>query len=256
MVQSVLNHSPADKWDGFTPGTVFTQIPPVSPITVIPHPTTKEDVSLDAVIKRQQDSFREARDALEAMHRVYEAKNAKKRESRRSRLNDKRHKQPARFEIGDFVLVAKIHTKHISKLAVRWTGPARIVGTLNDWTFEVEDIRDGSITIRHSSRLQLYHDATLDVTSELLDDVAYAAGGHLVERVLAIAEDRDTKKWKVNIKWHGLEDVEASWEPLEVMWEDIPLLIKEWLKKNKHLAVTRKVQDFIATLPQPAKKRH
>ena len=40
------------------------------------------------------------------------------------------------------------------------------------------------------------------------------------------------------------------------MWEDIPLLIKEWLKNNKHLAVARKVQDFIATLPQPAKKRH
>ena len=93
------------------------------------------------------------------------------------------------------------------------------------------------------------------MTTELLDEVAHADGGHLVERVLAIAEHRETKKWKVHIRWHGLEDVEASWEPLDVMWEDIPLFIKEWIKKNKHLAVAKKVQDFIASLPQPSKKR-
>ena len=190
------------------------------------------------------------------MHRVYEAKNDQKRDKRRDRINGKRHLQPPRFEIGDYVLVAKVNTKHISKLAVRWEGPARIVGTLNDWTLEVEDLRDGSIATRHASRLRWYHDASLNVTAELLDDVAHAAGGHLVKSILAVTQDRDTKKWKVHIRWHGLEDVEASWEPLETMWEDIPLLIKEWIKKNKHLAVAKKVQDFISTLPQPDTKRH
>ena len=93
------------------------------------------------------------------------------------------------------------------------------------------------------------------MTTDLLDDVAHADGGHLVERVLAIREDRDTKKWKVHIRWHGLEDVEASWEPLESMWEYIALLIQAWIKKNKHLAVAKKVQGVIDYLPQPAKKR-
>ena len=53
-----------------------------------------------------------------------------------------------------------------------------------------------------------------------------------------------------------LEDVEASWERLEIMWEYIPLLIQAWIKKNKHLAVAKTVQAFIANLPQPVKKRH
>ena len=122
--------------------------------------------------------------------------------------------------------MAKVNAKHMSKFAIRWTGPARVVGTLNDWTFEVEDLRDWTISARHASRLQRYHDVTLNVTADLLDDVAHAEGGHLVEWVLTIVEDQSAKKWKAHIKWLGLEEIEASWEPLGTMWEDIPVLIK------------------------------
>ncbi len=167
---------------------------------------------------------------------------------KRGKTNAKLNVHPPRFDIRYYVLVAKINTKIISKLAVRWMDPARIVASLNDWTFQFVGLRDGTISVRHASRLKFYHDVSWDVTAELLHDVAYVAGSHLVEKVLSISGYRDVIKWKARIRWHGLEDVEASSEPLKVMWEDIPLLINEWIKDKK-------VQDFIATLPLPSPKK-
>ena len=196
-VQSVLNHSPADKWDGFTAGTVFTQIPAVQPISMIAHPRTQKEVSLAAVIQRQKDALKEAQEALEGMHRIYDERNGTKRDKRRARLNKDTHKQAVRFDIGDYVLIAKIHTKFISKLSVRWLGPARVVGALNEWTFEIEDLRDESLSTHHASRLRLYHDASLNVTTALLEEIAHAAGSHLVDRILYIQKNP-----------------QATWEPL------------------------------------------
>ncbi len=39
--------------------------------------------TLDALVKKNKDSFKEAREALDAMHRVYGAKNSKKRDQKR-----------------------------------------------------------------------------------------------------------------------------------------------------------------------------
>ena len=89
---------------------MFSQISPVSPTTMLDHPTTKVKASLASVIKRQQDQYREVREAMEAIHRVYEEKSAKKRDKRYEPINDKKQLQQRRFDIDDYVLVEEVIT--------------------------------------------------------------------------------------------------------------------------------------------------
>jgi hypothetical protein len=71
------------------------------------------------------------------------------------------------------VLEAQRDTQAHNKLSLKWRGPKRVLEAISDYVFIVEDLGTGHSTTVHGSRLRFYHDASLDVTADLLAQVAH-----------------------------------------------------------------------------------
>jgi hypothetical protein len=248
LVQSALNHTPSDRLDGASPAKAFLNLEAAKPITIVVHPTTKEATDLDTVLKAKRQQLAEAAKMFEYMHRELDKTAQKRRDARRKQLNNRAHVKSANFEIGDYVLIGKRDSRFAKKLSIRWDGPARVIATINDWIYEVQDLRDNSITQCHITRLKHYRDASLKVTTDLVDSIAHAAGGHFLDRILAIKQDPTTKAWQVHIKWLGLDEEDSSWEPLATMLEDIPKAIADYVRTIKSKSSAKKIARVIESL--------
>lgn len=65
------------------------------------------------------------------------------------------------FTEGDYVLVARNDFTAKEKLSLRWRGPRRIIKAINDYVYQVEDLRSGELQDVHATRLKFYHDRSL-----------------------------------------------------------------------------------------------
>jgi hypothetical protein len=119
-----------------------------------------------------------------------------------------------------------------TKATINWPGPRRIVSTLSDWVLRVEDLRNGSETTHHVSRLKLFAGADMGVTQPLLDHIAYVEGGHLVEELLDYRYSRARKTWEIEVKWLGLQEIDNSWEPCDALLQDVPVLVREFIARG------------------------
>jgi hypothetical protein len=114
--------------------------------------------------------------------------------------NTKRAKARAiHLDVGDYVLVGSVSRRRL-KLQVRWLGPRRVVQTITDWIFVVEDLRDGKQPTHHVSRMKRFADKDLLVTQDLLDHVVYVEGGHIVKELRDCRFDKAQKIWTVLAK--------------------------------------------------------
>jgi hypothetical protein len=65
------------------------------------------------------------------------------------------------------VLVAKHHTSSTSKLQVKWKDTHCVVSVESDYVFVVENLLAMALKAARATRLQLYQDKEVNVTSEL-----------------------------------------------------------------------------------------
>ncbi|CAK4298195.1 unnamed protein product [Aphanomyces euteiches] len=72
----------------------------------------------------------------------------------------------------------------------------------------------------------------LNITQSLMDNIAYVEGGHIVERIIDCKFDRISKRWQLHVKWLGLDPIENSWEPLDILLEDVPKLVHQFIADN------------------------
>lgn len=57
----------------------------------------------------------------------------------------------------------------------------------------------------------------------------YAKGAHPVSHFLDCRYNPDNHQWDVLVKWIGLDDTENSWKPANVLWKDLPTLLRNWV---------------------------
>ena len=81
------------------------------------------------------------------------------------------------FQLGEFVLVAAPVAR--AKFKVKWMGPFRVMGTLNDYVYVVEDVVTARRKSVHVQRLRLYSEADLQVTEEIRNQAAYDDQTHV-----------------------------------------------------------------------------
>ncbi|GMF32060.1 unnamed protein product [Phytophthora fragariaefolia] len=192
VVQMALNHLPADRLGGEAPVTVFTALPAQTPVGALVHPRTQELVSLDWVAQKQKDHLVEIQEALANMHKKLTETSEKKREQ---------------------ALLSRAN-----KLAIQWKDPRRVVKILNDYTFEVQNmVEPFDIQVVHASRMKLYAEAGREVTEDLVQHIIHGEGGHLVERFIECRFGPELRAWEIKVKWFGLDELEASWEPVRIM---------------------------------------
>jgi len=139
------------------------------------------------------------------------------------------HEQPVNFSVGDYVLRSRVDEKlYSNKLLVTWVGPYRVVSSA-EYYFTVEHLVTGKCLKVHPSRLKLYADNALNVTTELLEHVASQGTMLAVEALSGHRFNTEMKAYEIQVKWQGLEDIEDSWEPLATIKEDVPLLLAKYV---------------------------
>jgi hypothetical protein len=249
VVQAALNQMPADRLNGATPLTAFTALPGGTQLHSVLHPREPLEAPVEWIDGEMQSHLSSVREALDGMHAEMTESSEKRRRAARERAAKRQGVVMPRFSEGDFVLAATATGKSGNKLALVWRGPKRIVKAHNDFTFEVQDlVAPFATTIRHAARLQLYRDAARGRVEELEEQAIHGEGGHLVEAIRACRLSPSTHQWEVQVKWYGLDEVEASWEPAEVIQEDVPLLFQRFVGDQPDDPDRRRMTAALAAL--------
>ncbi|KAF4131921.1 Chromo (CHRromatin Organization MOdifier) domain [Phytophthora infestans] len=149
------------------------------------------------------------------------------------------------FAIGDFVFYADVWAHRRSKLRVKWCGPARVVDTSSNWIFVVENLLTGERREAHASRLKFFADAELGITEDLLAQVAHNSEGHVVEELKEARYNSTAKTHELLVKWRGLTEEVNSWEPVQNVIEDVPVLVKKFLTSNQDIPAIVKLMEDI-----------
>jgi hypothetical protein len=219
VVQSVINHSPSPQRGNLAPVTIFTGKKADSPLLSIVVSHNATPLTLADIKQRQLVNIEQLQNAVDSIHKkAQDIADERRAKSRQSRALTKGVQTP-NLDIGDYVLVAKRTFHAGEKLTLRWRGPRRVVAALSDHVFEVQDLETGSVTPVHSSRLRYYHDPSLDITADLLQQIAHTEQGYAVNSIRDIRLDETTQSLFVHVFWLGFEDADATWEPLAAINE-------------------------------------
>src|SRR6185295_9287263 len=149
-----------------------------------------------------------------------------------------------RLLAGDFVMVATPTERIRSKLQARWTGPYRVERFLSDHICEVRNLLDNQITTIHIARAMFYDDHSLNITTELKQQMASDSWIYEVEKILDIRE-KDTT-YEVLIKWKGFETLENSWESIDQIEQDVPKILRTYINNMPDSPLKKNLKRFLS----------
>ena len=217
LVQSVLNNTPSAAIAGMAPVQVHTGLPARNPLSVIFRPDARDFISVDVT-----SDFVKAHVAkLQAV--------MIERHSQVSGVLPRGHvtrpgEKPVDFAIGDWVLVSRQHGNERDKTLPPWWGPARVVDTVSDLVYKVQDVNSDKVYVVHARHLRFYWDASLVVTDKLKDVAAYGAHGSAI--VMLVDHDLSATPPTVCVQW---EAGPTSWEPLRTIVQDAPQVVRSYI---------------------------
>ena len=189
------------------------------------------------------------RKSLEVLHSTLRQGAAKDRRARAAKNAQNRH--GTRFEVGDFVLVACHGTAAIiakpPKAVVCWQGPYVIVDTPTHSTTEyyvrlVGQPASVKAKLVHWQRLLRFAGRDFKCPAWLSKSANHDIHEYVVDRFLGWRHGDDGVQ--LQVLWRGFEQADATWEPISQLLEDVPGLVKRYLRKesrnNPALAATLK----------------
>ncbi|OWY95775.1 hypothetical protein PHMEG_00034139 [Phytophthora megakarya] len=179
------------------------------------------------------------------MHKRSSKVNATVRAAARANRGNKKGATMAQFDTGDFVLYADVWQHTRSKLRVKWCGPAQVVDTVSNWIFVIQNLVTGQKKEVHASRLKFYADDTLNVSEDLLLHIAHNSEGHVVDCLLEARYNRQEKRQEIKVHWRGLSEHEDSWEPADVLLQDVPTVVKAFVRTHAKLAPVKALRKAL-----------
>lgn len=116
------------------------------------------------------------------------------------------------------------------KVDVNWNGPYRIRQFISDWIYRVETLDDNPISfLVHSQRLRSYSSKESNFQQFL--QLSQAEETYSIE---SLEDIRFTKgNYQVLVHWMGFSDQERTWEYSAILYSDVPLLLREFLDKQR-----------------------
>lgn len=128
----------------------------------------------------------------------------------RSRLVTVRGNLP-NFTECDYDLVTRSDFHAGEKLALRWRGPRRILKPLNEYVFQVENLRYSQLDDVHGSLRKLYSDYALDKEA-IMPHVLFLEIGMPVARLMERIDSPDGLQVRVRRK--GLPNSNDTFKPI------------------------------------------
>jgi hypothetical protein len=250
LLQSVLNHTPTRGNGGKTASFCWSGISPTNPLDDFVD--SKEVWHSVGLTEAEKAALANEWVAIHQQREVW-LHDTQEQLAHLARSAKRRGVKKIDFTVGDYVLVANREAK--SKHDYRWVGPAQVVGVRDDGNvFEIQQItrrtREGVTETIHGSHLKLFDHANFVVTPELLQQSEYFAKKRWgVSQLLDIRLVRD--QWQVSVLW---DSALVSWEPLEILLEDVNVLVTEWLKQGFPEAARGRVKAYFASTAKTKQK--
>ena len=226
VIQSALNNSPSPQRRNMAPITIFSGLPPSSPVSTFKRSCTGKIVSVSDARTELERNLTSVQDRLAELHPVVQMSLKEHRERARKAAS---RGVPAGFSEGDYVLIAREDFSAGEKLCLRWRGPRRVVKALSDYVFQVEDLRNGSVEDVHASRIRFYSDSSLD-SEAIFPHVLSSETGMEVARLMSLEKNRNGLM--IHVRWKGMPKEEDTLEPLEKVYEDVPKMVERLLARS------------------------
>jgi hypothetical protein len=231
LVEYAMNHAPRSEKCGYSPIEIFSGMKPSHPLDALLTPLTKEfnykPITAEAIENHVQSLIR----SMDEVHRKVNDSMKSNRQRKRSAANSSA--KEVNFGLGDFVMVAIPKGKIRNKFQVAWNGPMQITEEISDWVFKVETLDGAKSEIVHASRLKFYSETLDNIAEEVISDSLSISKQEYfqIDSLLDIRKVR--KGYEVLVQWLGFSDEDNSWEPIESLYDDVPLLLHDFLLEKE-----------------------
>ena len=124
-----------------------------------------------------------------------------------------------------------------------WVGPYQIQEILSPNVYVVQSLTNKRQTV-HSSRLILYSGSSFIPPPKWKNIYVQNFEALEVDEIVNITLNTKVKTpyYQVEIKWLGFEEVDNTFQRLEPVYEDLPLLVRKFLKNTDRLTITQKTE--------------
>lgn len=243
-IQSIINNSPSRRLGGRCPIKVHTGMDSGNPLSVALTVAQDKDIpSLDEARVMQDLRIAEAQQVLDDMHREVQSSLETTRKDAIDRHNRKTYVRPYNPQIGDYVLVARMHGPR-TKMSANWVGPRRISLVRNDFTVEVEHLLTGKKEVVHICRVKHYVDKDLGNTVQMTEIAEFTDRiWHSVNTIKDLRTHDGT--FEVLVSWKGLAASGDTWEPISIMFEDTPSKIRDFFSKKRTSRLLQQAKNSI-----------
>ena len=132
------------------------------------------------------------------------------------------------FQVGDYVLIGLPEpTVAGKKLYLKWRGPYRIVNTQNNYVFEVENIINNRKQMVHGDRgaTMMRHKLRRSFRMTIFFYQVHEFNGSRINPV--------TGKLQFSVNWKEFSSVDDSWEDLDNLYMDVPVLVANYIRRLK-----------------------
>lgn len=225
ILQSALNNSSSRSRANKSPITIFTGLPAKRPFDYL-KATNATEMTLDEAVIQRQFNLDHVHDLLNEVHPMV----SKSLQHHRQYARDKQSKgKLPNFEPGDYVLVSRQDMHKNEKLSLRWTGPRMIIRSISQYIYTVRDLHNDTLEDIHACRLKFFSNDQLN-KSVIMSHILYSETGMEVQRLLKIIDSTDGLF--VLVRWKGLPPDEDSLEPLQNIYNDVPVMTRKLLNRK------------------------
>jgi hypothetical protein len=221
LMVHVLNYSVSPR-TGYPPALLFGGFSTVSTVTTIF--SRSQFKQSKATFEEMSNHLNNLRNTLEELHR--EIPTVPSRRGNYSMIRDRPN-----FDVGDYVMFAtrRFDQGPSKNSRPKWTGPYKVVSLQSDWDFTIEHLVSGNRFHAHCSRLKYYSDQDLHVDVDLKHQITHDEMRYKVLNILNHSVQDGV--FKLLIEWQGFDEEEATWEPFDVIKEDVPDMVNNYLSK-------------------------
>eukprot|EP00924_Labyrinthula_sp_SR-Ha-C_P005043 maker-scaffold_1-snap-gene-19.25-mRNA-1 protein AED:0.15 eAED:0.18 QI:0/0/0/1/0/0/3/0/431 len=148
------------------------------------------------------------------------------RDRSRKYINAKFRSTSVNFAAGDFVLIYRVGTPWLNdKISLRWIGPYIVAAVEGEYCYRVKSI-EGKYSFATNDSV-----SDFKVNSEIKHSFYYNQGSYYVKKLLDLRNTIDG--FEVLIWWKGFPKSDANWQSMRRLYEDVPQIVKEFVRKNK-----------------------
>jgi|GEM_PF-2679083 len=206
-------------------------------------------INMPADAKAVQEYVEKLERQLEKVRKkVYEIRTTNRR-SARERVNKAIKVSDINYQPGDWVLLSsKGESKVKEKIRLTWTGPYQIEEIVGNNLYRLISPMGKKKEV-HSTRIRFYAGNSFQMTEEVQRLFVHNTGLFEVEAVLdSRFNENSNSRYELLVRWKGFEEFDNSWEPFEILYEDVPQLVLKYLRKARK---TSDVADYLYQINVP-----